>query len=56
MNTSMLTPSGEIPAGLNPQSTRALRLRNALARKKLERRRDRKLLRSHLTEVWDETT
>ncbi len=29
------------------------RRRNALARKKLERRRDRELLRSHLEEVWN---
>jgi hypothetical protein len=28
------------------------RLRNARARKKLERMRDRKLLRNHVEEVW----
>ena len=29
------------------------RLRNAIARKKLERMRDRKLLRKHIEEVWN---
>jgi hypothetical protein len=29
------------------------RLRNARARKKLERLRDRKLLRNHVEEVWN---
>ena len=32
---------------------RNARRRNAQARKKLERRRDRDLLRSHLEEVWN---
>jgi hypothetical protein len=29
------------------------RLRNAIARKKLERMRDRKLLRKHIEEIWN---
>lgn len=54
MNTSITTPADAIHTSHNPRSGRAARMRNAMARRKLERRLDKKLLRMHLTEVWND--
>jgi len=57
----MFDPSNEPPESAKysvspaPRSAREKqRLRNAAARRKLEARRERKLLRRQLTDVWDE--
>jgi hypothetical protein len=54
MQTSTVSEALVITANPNTArtTTQQLRLRNARARKRLERRCDRKLLRMHIEEVW----
>ena len=47
---SRLVPRSDLQPQVKPANRS--RLRNALARRKLERRYDRHLLRKHIREVW----
>ena len=51
----MDTMSEQIPSGSNHHTARdTKRLRNAIARRKIQRLRERQALREWLTDVWDE--
>lgn len=56
MNITMTSSSDLTPSSHDHRPGKATRFRNALARRKLERRLDKQLLRIHLTEVWEEKT